>query len=156
MICTNCGHQNTNNVRFCTNCGQPVQTSVPFNTNKAYIPAKRKKYFTVIILLAAIVLAVIVTVLIMSASPVAGRWYSQSGTELIMLKNGKGMIASDDTEKPDRVHFMYAIEYQEPGYTEGEIYEKENGINSWFYLYDGALELNGEYFYRQKPSEPVK
>jgi hypothetical protein len=105
---------------------------------------------------AVFILAVFILVLLLSANPVAGRWYAQSGTELIMLKNGKGMTVLDDTGEARRVHFMYAIEYQEPGYIEGEIYEKESGVSTWFYLYDGTLEMNGEYFYRQKPVSPLK
>jgi len=154
MICSHCGHQNTDDVQFCIKCGQPVKVGAP--SNKIFDPAKRKKHVGVIISISAVILAVVITILIMSANPIVGRWYSQNGTELIMLKNGKGMIATEETGQPHRVHFMYAIEYQEPGYTEGEIYEKESDSSTWFYLYDGALEVNGEYFYRQKPSQTIK
>jgi hypothetical protein len=156
MFCTKCGHQNKDDVQFCIKCGQSMQASMPPHTNKIYIPAKRKKNLAVIISISAVVLAVIITILILSANPVAGRWYSQNGTELIMLRNGKGMIATEKADQPHRIHFMYAIEYQEPGYTEGEIYEKESGSSTWFYLYDGALEVSGEYFYRQKPTQTMK
>lgn len=156
MICSHCGHQNTNDVQFCIKCGQSMKANMPKSTYKTSIPAKRKKYIGVIVSFTAIILAVVITILIMSANPIVGRWYSQNGTELIMLRNGKGMIATDETGQPHRVHFMYAIEYQEPGYTEGEIYEKESGNSTWFYLYDEALEVNGEYFYRQKPNQTMK
>ncbi len=152
MYCTKCGYQNNKDVQFCIKCGQPKQTNVTPDAHKLYKPSKPKRALAIIISITAVVLAAVILILILSANPVVGRWYAQSGTELIMLKNGKGMTVLDDVGEAHRVHFMYAIEYQEPGYIEGEIYEKESGISTWFYLYDGVLEMNGECFYRQKPS----
>ena len=45
-----------------------------------------------------VLLAVVVLLLVLSANPVAGTWYSQGGTELIFLKNGKGMTVPDGAE----------------------------------------------------------
>lgn len=156
MNCINCGQQNNENFQFCTNCGQPIQTVVAGNVYKAPVAKKQKNGRFLIISISAVLLAVIVLALIFTANPVAGRWYSQSGTELLLLQNGKGMTVSDNSDEAHRAHFMYAIEYQEQGYIEGEIYEKDSGTSTWFYLYDGALELDNEYFYRQKPSVPMK
>lgn len=153
MYCIKCGHQNNPHSQFCIKCGQPMLTDVPSaDIHKTYIPPKRKRSLAILICLSAVLLAALVLALILSANPIAGRWYAQNGKELIMLQNGKGMTVMDETGEARRVHFMYAIEYQEPGYTEGEIYEKESGTSTWFYLYDGTLEVDGEYFYRQKPS----
>lgn len=156
MYCTKCGHQNNDDTKFCMKCGQPMLASVPLTKHKTAISPKRKRGLSIIMLISALVLVVIIMVLLLTANPIAGRWYTQKGAELIMLKNGKGMTVTDDTGDADRVHFMYAIEYKEAGYIEGEIYEKESGISTWFYLYDGTLEMNGQYFYRQKPSVPTK
>jgi hypothetical protein len=123
---------------------------------KTSIQPKRKKGLAIVIAACAALLAVILLVLMLPANPVAGRWYSQNGTELILLQNGKGMTVADESSDVKRVHFMYAIEYQEAGYIEGEIYEKDSGVSTWFYLYDGALELGNDYFYRQKPTVPMK
>lgn len=151
MYCIKCGYQNTDDVQFCVKCGQPMQTNVTLDPHKSYKPSKPKRTLAIIISISVVVLAAFILILMLSANPIAGRWYAQSGTELIMLKNGKGMTVMDEAGEAHRIHFMYAIEYQEQGYIEGEIYEKESGISTWFYLYDGVLEMNAEYFYRQKP-----
>ncbi len=152
MICNNCGQKDESNSQFCMKCGQPLRADAA--PGKAGAVRKggrsRGKALPIVIAVSIILLAVIILILALSANPVAGRWYSQSGTELLLLENGKGMtIPADDTE---RFYFMYAIGYREAGYIEGEIYDKESGSSTWFYLYDGKLEFNGELFYRQKPS----
>ena len=156
MKCKNCGHQNIDGFEFCTKCGYPLNQSAAPGVFKAPVPAKRKKGLAIVIAAAAALLAGIILVLLLTANPLAGRWYSQSGTELILLQNGKGMTVSGSSDEVKRVHFMYAIEYREAGYIEGEVYEKDSGASKWFYLYDGALELGSEYFYRQKPAVPMK
>lgn len=125
----------------------------PPNGTPRKISSKRKRGLAISISISAVLLAVLILFLILSANPVTGRWYAQNGTELIMLKNGKGMTVTGESGEAGRTHFMYAIEYKESGYIEGEIYEKESGVSTWFYLYDGTLEMDGEYFYRQKPLE---
>ena len=160
MYCNYCGEKDEHNSQFCMKCGQPIRadesageaqkSDAPPNgaVQVQRMPSRRRKALAISITVSVVLLAVIILMLIFSANPVAGRWYSQSGTELIFLKNNKGMTVTDgDTE---RIHFMYAIEYKEAGYIEGEIYEKENGGGTWFYVYDGKLEFDGEYFYRQK------
>ena len=157
MKCKNCGYQNIDGFEFCTRCGHPLHTSPAPEVVKMPVHEKRKSALAVIIPVCAALLADIVLVLLLTANPIAGRWYSQSGTDLIMLQNGKGMtVLSEGAGDAQRVHFMYAIEYREAGYIEGEIYEKDSGTSTWFYLYDGALELGNEYFYRQKPAVPIK
>jgi len=156
MNCIKCGYPNNVDSQFCIKCGQPLPAHVPSNAHGSRMPLKRKRRLMLLMTISALLLAAIIMVVMLSANPVAGRWYAQNGTELIMLKNGKGMITTDNTGEAHRAHFMYAIEYQEPGYIEGELYEKESGRSSWFYLYDGSLEVNGQYFYRQKPSQPMK
>ncbi len=162
MVCNNCGQKDEYNSQYCMKCGQPLQASAPAGeAGKAdaqpaairppiIIRPKRKRGLIIAIAACVVLLAVIILILALSANPVAGRWYSQSGKELILLQNGKGMTMTDGEES--RIRFMYAIGYTEPGYIEGEIYEKEDGPSTWFYLIDGKLEFNGEYFYRQKPS----
>ncbi len=154
MKCNTCGQQNADSYEFCTRCGQRLTPGAAPGVFP--VPPKRKRALAVVIAACAVVLAVFILVLTLSADPVAGRWYSQSGTELIMLQNGKGMTVSGSSDNVKRVHFMYAIEYREAGYIEGEIYEKDTGVSTWFYLYDGALELGDQYFYRQKPAMPLK
>ena len=156
MTCKNCGNQNIDGFAFCTNCGAPLANASVPSYLKASVPAKRKKGLAFVITAAAALLIGVILVLVFTANPIAGRWYSQSGTELIMLQNGKGMTVSGSSDNVKRVHFMYAIEYREAGYIEGEIYEKDTGVSTWFYLYDGALELGDQYFYRQKPVMPLK
>ncbi len=156
MTCKNCGNQNIDGFAFCTNCGAPLANASVPSYLKASVPAKRKKGLAFVITAAAALLIGVILVLVFTANPIAGRWYSQSGTELILLQNGKGMTVSGSSDEAKRVHFMYAIEYREAGYIEGEIYEKDSGTDTWFYLYDGALELGNEYFYRQKPAVPIK
>ena len=108
------------------------------------------------IAVSALLLAALVLVLALNANPVAGRWYAQDGTELIMLQNGKGMTVTDASGDAGRIHFMYAVGYREPGYVEGQIYEDGGGDGAWFYLYDGTLEFDGEYFYRQQREQASK
>jgi hypothetical protein len=137
-------------------CGQPIRAAAPEAQKTSgtvgvqRIPSGRKRALAISITISAVLLAVLILILALSANPVAGRWYSAGGTELIFLKNGKGMTVTDGEEQ--RIHFMYAIGYKEAGYIEGEIYEKEHGGGTWFYVYDGRLEFGGEYFYRQKTS----
>lgn len=162
MVCNNCGQTDEYNSQFCMKCGQPFQASAPAGEVRKgdappsgifpvpMIPPKRKRGMAIVITICAVLLAVIILILVLSANPVAGRWYSQSGTELILLQNGKGMTVTDGAT--ERIHFMYAIGYKEPGYIEGEIYIKENGASTWFYMLDGKLEFDGEYFYSQKQS----
>jgi len=136
-------------------CGQPLQVDAPpadadggVTSNKSPERRRRVKALPIAIAVCVVLLAVVILMLVLSANPVAGTWYAQGGTELIFLKNGKGMTVPDgDTE---RIHFMYAIEYRESGYIEGEVYEKEDGPSTWFYMYDGKLEFDGETFYRHK------
>ncbi len=98
MICKNCGYKDNYHSQYCMRCGHPLQASVPPDQ----IPPKglllahglgsrRKRGMVISISIAAALLAALILVLIFSANPVAGRWYAQDGTELIMLKNGKGM-----------------------------------------------------------------
>jgi hypothetical protein len=115
----------------------------------------RKRALVISIAAAAVLLIVLVLVLILSANPVAGRWYAQDGTELFFLQNGKGMTVTDTVGDAGQIHYMYAVGYREAGYTEGEIYEKDKGSSTWFYLYDGKMEWNGQYYYRQKPTQPA-
>lgn len=162
MVCSNCGQTDEHNSQFCMKCGQPIQMGAPTEAPKGnaapnfVVPAKRmprrRRGLVISISICAVLLAVIILLLALSANPVAGRWYSQSGTELILLENGKGMTVTDG--EAERIHFMYAIGYRQAGYLEGEIYIKEDGSGTWFYLYDGKLEFNGEYFYRQRTSGP--
>lgn len=154
MKCENCGHQNIDGFAFCTNCGYPLAAAAAPGVFP--VPPKRKRGLVILIAACVVLLTVFILVLTLSADPVAGRWYSQSGTELIMLQNGKGMTVSGSSDNVKRVHFMYAVEYREAGYIEGEIYEKDTGTSTWFYLYDGALEMGDQYFYRQKPTMPLK
>jgi hypothetical protein len=146
------------------NCGQPLQSNAspgaaapgpmpPFFARGLQIG--RKRALVISIAAAVVLLAALILVLALSANPVAGRWYAQDGTELFFLQNGKGMTVTDAAGDSGRVHYMYAVGYREAGYIEGEIYEKEDGNSTWFYLYDGKLEWNGKYFYRQKPSAPA-
>ena len=158
MVCSNCGQKDETNAQFCMKCGQPLQANeAPDETPegdarqtgapaaKGTLPRHRRA-LPIAVAVSVVLLAVVVLLLVLSANPVAGTWYSQGGTELIFLKNGKGMTVPDgDIE---RIHFMYAIEYRESGYIEGEIYEREDGPSTWFYLYDGKLEFGGETFYR--------
>lgn len=162
MVCNNCGQKDENNSQFCMKCGQPLQAGVspgempegktPQNSMPPVqgVSPRRKRALPIAIAISAVLLVVIILVLALSANPVAGRWYSQSGTELIFLKNGEGFTVP--AGEAGSVYFVYAIGYREPGYIKGEIYEKENGTSTWFYLYDGKLEYNGESFYRQNPS----
>jgi len=157
MECPNCGKSDDYNSRFCMNCGQPLQTDSPGPANPPPLWARglkdrRSKALVVSIALAAVLLTVLVLVLTLSANPVAGRWYAQDGSELFFLQNGKGMTVS--SADGSRMHYMYAVGYREPGYIEGEIYNKEGG-SRWFYIYDGKLEWEGRYYYRQRPAEPA-
>lgn len=136
MRCTSCGHVDTYHSQFCMNCGKPL-------------PARGKKR-ALLIACACAAVAVLLLAALLSSNPVAGRWYAPSGKQLLLLQNGKGMAVSQAGEV-QRTPFMYAIEYREAGYIEGEIYIKGSGESMWFYLYDGMLELDGEYYYRQKP-----
>ncbi len=156
MKCKNCGYQNIDGYQYCTKCGYPLVDTAAPGVFKAPVQPQRKRGLALFIAACAVVVAVFILVLALAADPVAGRWYSQNGTELIMLQNGKGMTVSGSSGDIKRVHFMYAIEYREAGYIEGEIYEQSTGNSTWFYLYDGALELGNEYFYRQKPITPMK
>jgi len=162
MVCSNCGQVDENNSQFCMKCGQPLQADTPSadavaggaSQNSTPVqsaaPRRRRKALPIAIAVCVVLIAVIILMAVLAANPVAGTWYSQSGTELIFLKNGKGMAVPDGDA--ERIHFMYAIEYQETGYIEGEIYDKSGDPGSWFYMYDGKLEFNGETFYRQDPS----
>lgn len=157
MKCNNCGYQNNDSFQFCTRCGHPLSIGTDPGIYKTPVPFKRKKTLAIVITACVALAACVILMLLLTADPIAGRWYSQSGTELIMLQNGKGMtVSSEGSGDAQRVHFMYAVEYREAGYIEGEIYEKDSGKSTWFYLYDGALELGSEYFYRQKPAVPMK
>ncbi len=157
MKCKNCGYQNNDSFQFCTRCGHPLSTSRVPGVFKTPVHFKRKNAFAIFIAVCIALAACVMLFVLLTANPIAGRWYSQSGTELIMLQNGKGMTVSPEgSGETQRVHFMYAVEYREAGYIEGEIYEKDSGKSTWFYLYDGALELGSEYFYRQKPAVPMK
>ena len=161
MVCSNCGQIDENNSQFCMKCGQPLQagspdageSGTPLNESspaKQVSPRRRVKALPIAIAVSVLLIAVIILMAVLSANPVAGTWYSQSGTELIFLKNGKGMTIPDGDA--ERIHFMYAVEYRETGYIEGEIYDKDSGPGTWFYLYDGKLEFAGETFYREDPS----
>ena len=152
MYCVNCGYQSNDGLPFCIKCGQRMQPGAQKIYNPAGVRPRKKRAAAIAIAILSVALVTLVLVLIFTANPIAGRWYGQDGTELIMLKNGKGMTVSDTAGEPERIHFMYAIEYQEPGYIEGEIYEKDNSASAWFYLYNDTLEMNGVYYYRQKPS----
>ncbi len=151
MTCSRCGQQNIDGYLFCTRCGLPLKMGLPKSG-----PAKPKKALMALVGAVTALIIIALLVLLLPSNPVAGKWYSQSGTELIMLQNGKGFTVSGDSGSVRRTHFMYAIEYREEGYIEGEIYEKDSGASEWFYLYDGALELGGEYFYRQRPAAPAR
>ena len=150
MFCSYCGEKDDHHSQFCMKCGKPMQADAdaPKKAKPLAIPPKRRRGLAISITVSAVLLAVVILVLVLSANPVAGRWYSQSGTELLLLKNGKGMTVTES--ETGRIHFMYAIGYKEAGYIEGEIYENENSPSSWFYVYDDRLEFNGEYFYRQR------
>ena len=163
MRCHNCGANNSNEYKYCINCGQPLgagpqtMASAPVGVGrmKKVLP-KRRRALAVSITVAVVLLAVLVLVLVLNVNPVAGRWYAQDGTQLIMLQNGKGMTVWDAQGEAGRVYFMYAVGYREPGYVEGQIYETGNGDGSWFYLLDGVLEFDGEYYYRHQPAETAK
>ncbi len=155
MYCIKCGHKNNDNSQFCIKCGQPLLTNMPPGELHKKYPQRPKKWMAMIISVFALTLAVLLLILILPTNLVAGRWYAKNGMELIMLKNGKGMAVMDQSSEAQREHFMYAIEYEEPGYIEGEIYKKDNG-ESTFYLYDAILEFDGKYFYRQKPIDILK
>ncbi len=159
MVCSNCGQIDEKNSQFCMKCGQPLQAgeggAPQKNTPSAQAasPRRRIKALPIAIAVCVVLIAGIILILALSANPaapVAGTWYSQSGTELIFLKNGKGMTIPDGDA--ERIHFMYAVEYRETNYIEGEIYDKDGGPGTWFYLYDGKLEFAGETFYREDPS----
>jgi len=156
MECPNCGKSDEYNSRFCTNCGQPLNADAapgpvkPLPFLKRGLRDRRSRALVISIAAAAVLLAVLVLVLALSANPVAGRWYAQDGSELFFLQNGKGMTVSSGDG--NRVHYMYALGYREPGYIEGEIYNKDGGGSSWFYIYDGKLEWDGRYYYRRKPA----
>jgi|GEM_PF-2093105 len=160
MICSHCGYKDKYNSQFCMKCGEPLQGSGPVGgTDEGYVPflargiqIGKKKALAIAISLAAVLLVALILVLALSVNPVAGRWYAQDGTELFFLQNGKGMTVTDAAGESGQIHFMYAVGYREAGYTEGEIYAKENGSGTWFYLYDGKLEWNGKYYYRIKPA----
>ena len=162
MDCNHCGEKDEQNVQFCMKCGQPIRAGEPpaekpegsavqKNTPRIQkMPPGRRRALAISIAVSILLLTALILVLALSANPVAGRWYSQGGTELIFLKNGKGMTVTEGEQ--ERVHFMYAIEYREAGFIEGEIYEKARGDGAWFFVYDNRLEFAGEYFYRQRPS----
>ena len=161
MRCQNCGVNNSDEYKYCINCGQPVgvgappAASVPPNSAgwAQKILPRRKRGLAVSIAVSVVLLAVLVLVLVLDANPVAGRWYAQDGTELIMLQNGKGMTVTDAAGETGHIHFMYAVGYREPGYVEGQIYETGDADGAWFYLLDGVLEFDGEYYYRHQPAE---
>jgi len=158
MVCTHCGCSDTHNLRFCINCGQPLHsdTVAPPPIVKRGPKDRRKKALAISVAAAAVLLVILILVLALSANPVAGRWYAQDGSELFFLKNGKGMTVSDTSGDAGRVHFMYAVGYREPGYIEGEIYDKAGSGSSWFYIYDGKLEWDGRYYYRHRPAAAPK
>jgi hypothetical protein len=156
MRCQNCGTHNSDDNKYCINCGQPLEgaaASAPGGViwTEKLLP-KRRRALAVSIAVSVVLLAVLVLVLVLTASPVAGRWYAQDGTQLILLRNGKGMTVTDASGESGRIHFMYAVGYREPGYVEGQIYETRHADGAWFYLLDGVLEFDGKYYYRQKPS----
>jgi len=159
MRCQNCGADNSDGYKYCINCGQPVGAGAPpaagANWTEKILP-KRKRALAVSIAVSVVLLAVIILVLVLNANPVAGRWYAEDGTQLIMLQNGKGMTVTDASGEAGRIHFMYAVGYREPGYVEGQIYETADEDGAWFYLLDGALEFDGEYYSRQKPAAAAK
>jgi len=166
MYCNYCGEKDDHNSQFCMKCGMRIRAGASETEGeKAQTPAaaapavaafaarvlpKGRRGLAISIAVSVVLLAVIILILVLSANPVAGKWYAQDGTELIFLRNGKGMTTPEN--EADRVHFMYAVEYKESGYIEGEIYEKAGGPGSWFYLYDGKLEFDGETFYRSQYS----
>jgi len=159
MECPNCGQIDAYNSRFCMNCGQPLKTDAaalgpanPPPLRARGLKDRRSRALVISIAAAAVLLAALVLVLAQSANPMAGRWYAQDGSELFFLQNGKGMTVS--SADGSRVHFMYAVGYREPGYIEGEIYNKEGG-GSWFYVYDGKLEWEGRYYYRHRSANPT-
>ena len=98
MRCQNCGANNSNEYNYCINCGQPLgagsqtMASAPVGVGwmKKVLP-KRRRVLAVSITVAVVFLAVLVLVLVLNVNPIAGRWYAQDGTKLIMLQNGKGM-----------------------------------------------------------------
>lgn len=163
MRCQNCGVNNSNEYKYCINCGQPMEAGAPpaasapvgIGWTEKVLP-KRRRALAVSIAVSVVLLAVIILVLVLNANPVAGRWYAQDGTQLIMLQNGKGMTVTDASGEAGRIYFMYAVGYREPGYVEGQIYETGDGDSAWFYLLDGVLEFDGEYYYRQKPVQQGK
>ena len=158
MECPNCCKNDEHNSRFRMNCGQPLKTdAAPGSVSpppflKRGLKDRRSKALVISIAAAVVLLATLVLVLALSANPVAGRWYAQDGSELFFLQNGKGMTVS--SADGNRVHYIYAVGYREPGYIEGEIYNKEGG-SSWFYIYDGKLEWEGKYYYRHRPAGPA-
>lgn len=158
MVCTNCGRKDLHDSRFCMNCGQPLHANAaPAAPSPIWMRGlrdKRSRALVISISAAVVLLAVLVLVLILSANPVAGRWYAQDGSELFFLHNGKGMTVSDASGDASRVHYMYAVGYREPGYIEGEIYSKDGSGSTWFYIYDGKLEWEGRYYFRHRPSVP--
>ena len=163
MRCQNCGANNSDEYKYCINCGQPLgagaqaAASAPVGTGwtEKVLP-KRRRALAVSIALAVVLLAVLILVLVLNANPVAGRWYAQDGTQLIMLQNGKGMTVTDASGGAGRIHFMYAVGYREPGYVEGQIYETGDTEGAWFNLLDGVLEFDGEYYYRNQPAETAE
>ena len=159
MKCPNCGKSDQYNSRFCMGCGQPLKAdAAPEAANPPPpwargLKDRRSRALVISIAAAAVLLAALVLVLALSANPVAGRWYAQDGSELFFLQNGKGMTVS--SADGSRVHYMYAVGYREPGYIEGEIYEKVGSGSTWFYIYDGKLEWEGKYYTRHKPANPT-
>ncbi len=161
MRCQNCGVNNSDDYKYCINCGYPMGAGAPpagavppggAGWVQKILP-KRKRALAVSIAVSIVLLVVIVLILVLNANPVAGRWYAEDGTQLIMLQNGKGMTVTETSGEAGRIHFMYAVGYRQPGYVEGQIYETGGGDGAWFYLLDGVLEFDGEYYYRQKPAQ---
>ena len=159
MRCRNCGVNNSDEYKYCINCGQPLgagaqaaASPIGASWTEKVLP-KRRRAMAVSIAVAVVLLAVLILVLVLNANPVAGRWYAQDGTQLIMLQNGKGMTVTDASGEAGRIHFMYAVGYREPGYVEGQIYETGDADGAWFYLLDGVPEFDGEYYYRHQPAE---
>lgn len=169
MVCSNCGEKDDKDSLFCMKCGQPLKADSGTEAAKSdpaaaaqgaaanggahpvwRVAPKRRRGMAISISISVILLAVIIFILALSANPVAGRWYAQDGTELVLLKNGKGMTVTDGDM--ERIHFMYAVGYREAGYIEGQIYIDAGGDPQWFYVYDGKLEFAGEFYYRNKPS----
>lgn len=161
MLCGHCGVNNSDEYKYCIGCGQPLAEGAEAAATLQRVSfvdrvlPKRRRALAISIAVSVVLLAALILVLVQSANPVAGRWYAQDGTGLLMLENGKGMTLTATSGEEGRIHFMYAVGYRQEGYAEGQIYETTDGEGAWFYLYDGVLEFDGQYYYRQQPKQPA-